>query len=97
MKGLNRLIQFLGLVVMAVAIYQEMQKPADERTWHGKVADFFPYDFRVPSMERVQSRLWDPDNPSVVVPTIFGVGWTLNFAQLYKMGQYFHAGLKQEA
>jgi len=33
-------------VIGVVAIVQELRKPPDERTWHGKVADFVPYDFR---------------------------------------------------
>jgi hypothetical protein len=39
-----------------------------------------PYELRLPTAERVALRLWDPLNPRVFVPRLFGFGWTLNFA-----------------
>ncbi len=46
----------LALAIIAVvAIIQELRKPPDEGTWHGKVADFVPYDFRMPTIGRVRS------------------------------------------
>ena len=61
----------------AAAVLQELRKPAAERTWHGTVAGVVPYDFRVPTLARVQASLWDPEG-SLVKPQPFGVGWTLN-------------------
>lgn len=41
-----------------------------------------PYDVRPPSSERYASRLWDPRNPRIVVPRLFGMGWTVNFGAI---------------
>jgi hypothetical protein len=84
-KRLNDLIRFGGMVLMAVAIYQELQKPPEERTWHGRVMDFFPYEFRLPTVDRLLSRVWNPDDSRILMPTVFGVGWTMNLGRLYYM------------
>lgn len=65
-------------VIGVVAVIQELRKPADERTWHGKVASFVPYDFRIPTMERIRDAYWNPEGP-IVSPRAFGVGWVPNF------------------
>lgn len=41
-----------------------------------------PYDFRGLSTERIAERLWNPADPRVLVPRLFGVGWTLNFGAI---------------
>ncbi len=41
-----------------------------------------PYELRFPTAERVALRWWDPTNPDVLVPRLFGVGWDLNFAAI---------------
>ncbi len=41
-----------------------------------------PYDFRPITAERTASRWWNPMNPHVFVPRLFGVGWTVNFAAI---------------
>jgi hypothetical protein len=72
----------LALAIIAVvAIIQELRKPPDERTWHGKVADFVPYDFRMPTVARVRSTYWNPEGP-IVSGKVFGVGWAPNFGAL---------------
>jgi hypothetical protein len=45
---------------------------------HGELLGLVPYDFRFPSLRRVGLRLWNAEDRRFVVPTIFGVGWTLN-------------------
>ncbi len=46
-----------------------------------------PYELRMPTTARVRSRWWDTSNPKVLVPKVFGVGWTINFGGLaVKMG-----------
>ena len=40
-----------------------------------------PYDFRFPTLARFRERIWNPDDPSIVTPTVFGVGWALNLYQ----------------
>lgn len=68
-------------VIGVIAIVQELRKPSDERTWHGKVADFVPYDFRVPTIERVRTTYWNPEGP-ILSAKVFGVGWAPNFGVL---------------
>lgn len=46
-----------------------------------------PYDMRVPSASRVASRWWNPRDPHLLVPRVFGIGWDLNFgAVAVKLG-----------
>jgi hypothetical protein len=76
----NLLLAIIGVV----AIVQELRKPPHERTWHGKVADFVPYDFRVPTLERLQTTYWNPDGP-ILSSKVFGVGWAPNFGVVTKL------------
>ena len=41
-----------------------------------------PYDFRVPTPDRVRDRLWNEDDDRIFTPMVFGVGWSLNFFRL---------------
>ena len=41
-----------------------------------------PFELRLPTAERVGARWWDPLNPRIFVPRIFGIGWTVNFASV---------------
>lgn len=41
-----------------------------------------PYDVRVPTAERIASRWWNTADARVIVPRVFGLGWTVNFAAL---------------
>jgi len=63
---------------------QELKKPAKERTWHEKVAEFVPYDFRMPTTERIRSAYWNPDAP-LLTAKAFGVGWAVNLGALKKL------------
>ena len=38
-----------------------------------------PYDWRVPTAERVAERLWSPRDPRILMPRIWGIGWDINF------------------
>lgn len=74
----------IGLILIGAAIATELVKPAEERTWQGKIAGFVPYDLRPPTLARARERLWNPADRHVFVPTVFGVGWTVNFGHLLK-------------
>jgi Family of unknown function (DUF5808) len=41
-----------------------------------------PYDWRRPTAARVKQRLWNPDEPRLIVPRAYGWGWDVNFARL---------------
>ena len=71
-------------IIGVVAVVQELRKPPEERTWHGKVANFFPYDFRMPTIGRMRSTYWNPEGP-IVSGKVFGVGWAPNFGALTGM------------
>src|SRR5215213_4461961 len=76
------LARIVSAALLVAALGKELSKPASERTWTGKVASFVPYDFRRPTLSRLQERLWAPDNPQVMTPQVFGVGWTVNFGRV---------------
>jgi len=80
-KSLWRLVV---AVIGVVAIVQELRKAPDERTWHGKVADVVPYDFRIPTIERVRDTYWNPEGP-ILSAKAFGVGWAPNFGVLTRL------------
>ena len=45
---------------------------------HGKLFGMVPYDSTVPSLPRVRRKVWNPDGGRLLVPTLFGIGWTVN-------------------
>jgi len=75
---LMKLIRTFAWVALAAALYQELKKPAEERTWHGKVLGSVPYDFRVPTFERFRDAYWDPETDRVFSDKVIGVGWAVN-------------------
>ena len=46
-----------------------------------------PYDFRVPTVDRIRERLWNEDDDRIFTPMVFGVGWSLNFFRLVEKFQ----------
>ena len=82
MKGFRRFMMGIGMGTVAAALYQELQKPPEERTWHGRVAGFVPYDFRMPIPERLREAYWNPDEPRIFTDRVLGIGWAINFCRL---------------
>ncbi len=79
------LLRLEALGLTAAAIAQELRKPAPERQWHGRVAGFVPYDFRIPTPERIRSSWWNPEAEQLLMPQVFGVGWTLNVGRIVRL------------
>ncbi|HEX6286587.1 MAG TPA: hypothetical protein VFZ80_03805 [Acidimicrobiia bacterium] len=79
--GIRDVWRLILAVIGVIAVIQELRKPAEERTWHGKVADFVPYDFRMPTMTRVRDTYWNRGGP-LLSSKVFGVGWAPNFGAL---------------
>ena len=79
--GRSGLLGWLATGLTVAALVRELRLPADERTWHGRIL-YVPYDFRLPTLERVRDRLWAPEDKRLLVPQVFGVGWTINFGRL---------------
>jgi len=77
--------KIIGAVIVSLAIaavFEELEKPKEERTWHGKIAGFIPYDFRLPSLEKLKEAYWNPYERRVIIPDPFGIGWSINFYTL---------------
>jgi hypothetical protein len=69
----------------AAAIVQELRLPREERTWHGTVAGFVPYDFRFPTPSRLRDSFWNPDDDHLLMAQPFGVGWVVNVGRVVKL------------
>ena len=73
-----KLVQAATITVTIAAVVQELEKPREERTWHGKIG-LIPYDFRLPTVQRVKNSFWNEDTDRIFTPQPLGVGWALNF------------------
>jgi hypothetical protein len=72
------LVRMAALAAVAGAVYTELRKPPAERTWNGKLLGVVPYDFRIPSIERLRQAYWNPRSPKLFTDRPFGVGWSVN-------------------
>ena len=84
---LGALVWLLRTAVMAAvggAIYTELRKPAEERTWNGKLLGVVPYDFRLPTLEGLRQAYWNPHSPKVFTARPLGVGWAVNIPTLLR-------------
>ena len=80
-SSLARTWRFALAVIGVVAVVSELRKPAGKRTWHGKVADLVPYDFRMPTAERFRETYWNPKGP-IISSKVWGVGWAVNLGAI---------------
>ncbi len=78
MRDLIGTARTLFWVALIAASYQELRKPPEERTCHGRVLGSIPYDFRVPTLDRLREAYWDPETDRVFSERVFGVGWAVN-------------------
>lgn len=85
MGPLGMLLTTAGTSLVVAAIMDQLRLPPEQRTWHGEIAGV-PYDFRMPTMERLQAAFWNKDTARVLVPHAFGVGWSINFYPLFYPG-----------
>ena len=76
-----RLIQAAAITITIAAVCQELEKPKEERHWHGKIG-IIPYDFRMPTIERLKESYWNPDNSRIFTSEALGIGWAINFYAL---------------
>lgn len=82
MLKLRNLIVLASLGLVVAALKQELDRPAEERRWHGTIAGLVPYDFRLPTPERFRQAWWNPDDERIFTPHAFGVGWSINFGRI---------------
>ena len=70
------------VLLVALALREQLRLPPEERTWHGRIAGRIPYDFRPPTTERIRATFWNKHSSQILVPQAFGIGWTLNLYPL---------------
>jgi len=75
---MRRLARFTVFALVAAAVATELAKPASERTWHGRVGNVVPYDFRPPTWQRIRAAYWNPQSDHLFSDRVFGVGWAVN-------------------
>ena len=76
-RSTNVFFSILLVLYVITAIVQQMQRPPEERTWYGKIAGI-PYDFRVPTAERIRDTFWNKNTSKIFLPQVFGIGWSIN-------------------
>ena len=84
MSDLMKMIRSLAWLALFGAIYQELRKPPEQRTWTGRVLGVVPYDFRVPTLQRLRDAYWDPKRDRVFSESVFGVGWAINIPVAFR-------------
>ena len=78
----GNVLMLIGIAaVIGLAIREQLQMPPERRTWHGTLYGI-PYDFRLPTIERLREAYWNKDTARVLVPQAFGVGWSINLYPL---------------
>jgi hypothetical protein len=101
MKDIMNLARTAIWLAFFGAIYQELKKPAEERTWHGKVAGIVPYDFRVPDLKRLKEAYWNPDSDVLFTEKVIGVGWSVNlpvaFRKLSEIAQQYSSQIRSRS
>ena len=83
-SALGWLIRTALMAAVAGAIYQEMRKPPEERTWEGRLLGFVPYDFRLPTIGRIREAYWNPHSTRIFSGRPIGVGWAVNLPAVLK-------------
>jgi hypothetical protein len=78
MKPKNILWSTLLVLLVGAALREQLRLSPEERTWHGTIAGRIPYDFLLPTAERLRSTFWNKQTSQILVPHVFGIGWTLN-------------------
>ncbi len=86
MGWLRRFIALVGATLTVLAILDQIGRRPEDRDWNGRVVGV-PYDLRIPTIDRLRDRLWNPDDERVIVPHVFGIGWTINLYQLKRRAQ----------
>jgi hypothetical protein len=67
--------------LIGAALYDQLRRPPQERTWTGRIGPI-PYDFRPPSLERMRASFWNPEDARLFTPMPWGIGWSVNLAVL---------------
>jgi hypothetical protein len=95
-KWFARLIQVTVMALALAAVCQELEKPKEERKWHGTIAKFIPYDFRPPTWEKFREAYWNPYESRIFTPEVFGIGWAINFYALLEKLRLIGQAISEE-
>ena len=86
MRKRDRFLAIGATALAIVAILDQLGRLPEDRDWNGNVLGV-PYDFRPPTLDRLRSRLWNPNDERIIVPQVIGLGWTINLYQLKRRAQ----------
>jgi hypothetical protein len=89
------MVEAAAITIVLVAVCQELEKPAEERKWTGSVGPV-PYDFRIPTLERIKETYWNQYDSRIFLPMVFGIGWTVNFFALLEKCRLVGRALSEE-
>ena len=81
LKPLRRMVRLVAVGLVVAAVVQEVTKPPAQRTWRGRVLGVIPYNFTLPTWERVRQAYWNPSDPRLFTERVVGVGWAINLYQ----------------
>ncbi|HEY8455716.1 MAG TPA: DUF5808 domain-containing protein [Actinopolymorphaceae bacterium] len=70
--------------LVAASVIKELRQPPSERSWRGRVAGV-PYDYRPPTLDRLRSTWWAPEDERLLQPTAYGLGWDVNVGRVVKL------------
>ena len=94
---LGWIIRTLGLAAIVGAVVREMRLPPEERTWHGRLLGFVPYDFRIPTPRRLRDAFWNSRSDRLLSDQPFGVGWAINVPAAARVAQRLLARVRSES
>ena len=78
------LLRTLVLGAVIGAVYTELRKPPQRRTWHGKLLGVVPYDLRIPKLNDLRLAYWNPRSQKIFTERPLGVGWAINVPTLLR-------------
>jgi hypothetical protein len=81
LSPVNIVMSALFLTLLIAALVEQLRRPSESRTWYGQIAGI-PYDFRFPTVERLRATFWNKNTSQILVPQVFGIGWSINFYPL---------------
>ena len=84
LSALGWLIRTAVFAAVVAAVYTELRKPPGQRTWHGKLGGFVPYDFRMPTWQRLRDTYWNTRSSRIFTDKPVGVGWSVNVAAILR-------------
>lgn len=84
LRDLGWLIRTLTIAAVVGAVYTELRKPPQRRTWHGKLLGVVPYDLRIPKLDDLRRAYWNPQGQRIFTDRPLGVGWAVNVPVLLR-------------